>query len=333
MMLVPALGGNFGSLFSEVRFIRGAGSDPWKPLVTQPGHCTDRLCRSIVLEQQFVANAYSWAEEGGPPWTRLFRSAVHALEDATRDERQFILWVDCFSTHEPWVSSYEEAFDSGEPISPPYGNADRYTSDQLFAIRRQYVTRLQLVDSAMVEFVQSLELLVQQGDVGIVVLSDHGFLFGEFGLVGKPKHEPVLPPLHDLVLRVSAQFDFLRSHTIQPIHLPDVVATALGFEFSTAAPLTGSGEVVVPHLIGRNSPEAVTMVVSTGDGFAVLFRDDTAKAARWFSYTKLNDEQPWSCQGESILSSCREDALLPAKQRLQQSEWGRRFIASMEIRP
>lgn len=329
MMLVPSLGGIFGSFFSEVVFIRGAGSDPWQPLAADLEHRPGRLSRSTHLEQQFLANARAWTGAGGPPWVRLFEAASLSLRKALKGNQSFLLWVDCFSTHEPWASPYDTVMAYNEPISPPYGTVKLYAQEQILALKQQYVSRLEKVSSAMERFVETLEGEFAKGDIAIVLLSDHGFLFGEFGLVGKPKQEPILPPLHNVVFRTSIQPSQLAEPPLpfQPTQLSSLVAETLGFKFGASE----SSHSADPHvqILGRNCPEAATLILADYNGFSVLFRDDTPRAARRYSYRELDTTRTWLDQGLQVDVDRVGAPWLQAKDFLRRSSWGRRFVDSI----
>lgn len=316
MMVIPELGGTLNGLFNECFFERGAGADPWQR-TDQHVQPSRRPTRSLQFEAQFLANARSWDNAGGPPWERLFNQADARLERLAARER-FLLWVDCFSTHEPWLGPNDTPEDC-DIISPPYGGISEYTPSELATLRRQYAQRIAAVDKAMDVFTQRLESMVNKNDIALALLSDHGFLFGEFGVVGKPASAPILPPLHDLVARYSKHFtEFLNSDCLwQPHDLPGIFCRVLGMPSLWDLPKPKVNDR--PQLIGRNSPDAPTLTVANNNGFALIFRNHLARDPRWYSWASLKPDLPWQSQGDSdipsdILNSMRSLVRLSGEQ-------------------
>ena len=301
MMILPELGGTLDAFFDRYMLERGAGSDPWQRFDQRnsPSSGT-RPVRSEEFEAQFIANVQAWNGVGGAPWIRLFNVAESCLNRTLRDER-FVLWVDCFSTHEPWPRSSElmsGKLADDEPISPPYGAVYDYKTSQIAALRKQYATRIADVDEAMRSFVESLEHLVNRGDIALALLSDHGFLFGEYGVVGKPASSPVLPPLYDLVARFTPHIAQSLTPDLlwQPHDLTGVFSRILGVHAPWSVhPIPPDR----PQFIGRNSPDSPALTVATRNGFALLFRDHLDQSPRWYANSSLNPKLHWKSQGVS----------------------------------
>jgi hypothetical protein len=300
--------------------------EDWQPLPALAS-VSNRLTRSVALEAQYIANAGAWRATGGPPWVRLFNRATVALERGTTSDR-FLFWVDCFSAHEPWVDADDLM---GPPphavILPPYGTTSLFSPLQIADLRARYAARIQRIDEAMLAFTESVEHLVCGGDVALVVLSDHGFLFGEYGLVGKPKQCPVLQPLHDIVAWFSAHFSTTVSPDdhIQPSDVGTLVAQLLGFEFKATA-----RRLPRPQVIGRNAPEVAHLVVADDSGMAVLRRNGETGPALWMPWDTHQTSRPWEVQAEPLYrhvacSTWRGQAAA----LLRSHPWGCMFLESL----
>lgn len=334
MMAVPALGGTFGDFFDECVFIRGSGFDPWQKVKGRDISASpQRPVWCPVPEQQFLANLKAYKSAGGPPWDRLFRKAVRVLEQKIRCQKQrFLLWIDCFSTHEPWVlpdQFMNGNFADDEPITPPYGSASAYTVQQLTSLRRQYVARIAAVDQAMDSFTHLIKDVLRSGDVALAVLSDHGFLFGEYGFVGKPVEAPVLPPLHDLVVWLSPHFedrvDF--NAPLQPHDFSTVFCEILGISFPGNA--LNHNLQDRPQVIGRNSPAVQTLTIATSEGFVLVFRDEMKCPPKWFPWIKLDTSVSWEIQGDTEVPGTVLQPL-QLQEILGQKPWIANFKASLE---
>ena len=70
-------------------------------------------------------------------------------------------------------------------IWPTYGWND-LTPDELAVVRGLYAGELALTDRWLGVFLQRLDDLGLFADTAVIVTTDHGHLFGEHGLMGKP---------------------------------------------------------------------------------------------------------------------------------------------------
>lgn len=268
---IPRLGGMLLDEFDTVDFIRGAGSDPWITpstdlLAAAKEMALARPTRSALFEAQFIANCRRWPG-GIPPYKRVFAASCEHLHQLIRHDR-FLLWIDTFACHEPWMSlvdiethgAYPE-----EPVFPGYVEAGLYAPPHLAALRARYARRVGETDNALAPLVDEIQSAMRSGDVGLVVLSDHGFLFGEFGFVGKPANTALPPELHEIVCWLSPHFTNLRlpEAGLQPHLLNRLLRHVLKVD---ATPLPTANI----HLFARNSPRSAYLAAATHDELFVL---------------------------------------------------------------
>lgn len=276
--VVPRLGGMLIDEFDSIDFIRGAGSDPWMTPPYDLWPSKNKLdgrppTRSLGFEVQYLANMRGWAAIGGPPTRRLVESATRALSALVGYER-FLLWIDSFGCHEPWAPFDDARSLPDLPLFPGYVEADRFPPEALATWRRHYTARIEEVDGELTPFVDQLEGVTRGGDVAIAVLSDHGFLFGDFRFVGKAPNTPLPPPLHEMVCWLSTHFEHaVSTESIQPHTLHAAIRSL----FAVApAPVP----VSPLHIFGRNSPRSAYIAAAseenlyvgakTGDGGATF---------------------------------------------------------------
>ncbi len=286
--VIPRVGGVLIDRFDYVDFIRGAAADPW----TTPDSQLMRSCleqewrypsRSAVFEAQFRANAARLRRTGKSHVEQLFRSATEQLE-ALQCHDRFVLWVDSFACHEPWVGPEDLLEFLDLPLFPGYVSRDYYSAEHLSRLRTQYVLRIGETSVAMRDFVSAVGEVLRTGDTALVVLSDHGFLFGEFGFVGKPAKTPLPPQLHEIVCWLSNHFEGHLANGelgLQPHLLHDAIVSLLGF----ARPNPQEAEV---HIFGRNSPRSDFLAVADLKGFTMLREvNDLHKSATWLPWASL----------------------------------------------
>jgi len=258
--LIPRLGGMLIDEFESIDFIRGAGSDPWMTPRHDPRASATDLAnrppsRSVDFELQYLANLRGWATAGGSPTHRLVASSMRGLETLAGHER-FFLWVDSFACHEPWAPIDDAGSLPELPLFPAYVEAERFQPDALATWKRQYAARIEEADRELEPLVDQLEASMADGDVAVAVVSDHGFLFGDFGFVGKAPNTPLPPSLHEIVCWLSPHFASVTGPSIQPHLLHHAIRRlfALTSDEEPAAPL---------HVFGRNSPRSAYIAAAT----------------------------------------------------------------------
>jgi hypothetical protein len=310
---VPRLGGMLLDDFDTVDFIRGAGSDPWVTpsadlLAAANEMARVRPTRSALFEAQFIANCRRWPG-GRPPFQRVFEAACEHLDELVRHER-FLLWIDTFACHEPWMSLSDLGTGTlvpEEPLFPGYVEEDLYSRQHLAALRARFARRIGETDRALGPLVAELESAMRGGDVGLVVLSDHGFLFGEFGFVGKPPNTPLPPELHEIICWLSGHFAnrALPGLGMQPHLLHWLLRDALGLG---GAPVADLGI----HLFARNSPRSNYLAAATQDDLYILGKEPagTDFKIRTVHRSEADRSRPLARQGSAVIPNSVRDSIL-----------------------
>jgi len=293
ILLLREIGGCLDDFFDRCIFVGGAGSDSWRS--SDDTHLRNGVADPSTLETRCVANVNGWHSAGGPPYARLFQSAEHLLRADLNSGDRFLLWIDSFSPHEPWIEppDLRDCSLLGIPILPRSGLASRYTSVEIRELRHRYAKRIEALDGAMASFCDLLTSTLRGGDVALLVISDHGFLFGEYGFIGKPKEWPPVPELYDIVAWASPHLSFLRSPpiSIQPHRLCAKLASVLGS--TTCNFRTEAHPAFEWQLIGRNGPEVRHLVLADTQEQAVMWRDDVYEPVRWYKRAALASTSAW----------------------------------------
>lgn len=121
---------------------------------------------------------------------QVIGQAARWLEEQGR-QTPFFLHLDVFDPHEPWdpPARYRELYDSdyqGPPlILPVMGPAARYSREEIRHLRALYAGEVTLVDAWLGRLLDTLDRLGLREETALFVLSDHGVLLGERGLIGK----------------------------------------------------------------------------------------------------------------------------------------------------
>lgn len=183
--------GNYQRNFTGWHLVRGNQSDRWWPAdrpVTLP--CAPEKIRGGAHRMElYLQQTYGrrWEREWFGP--QVFQAAIDWLEENAR--RPFFLWIDCFNTHEPFdpPRHYEELYDPGYEgerlIFPQYSRVSLYRPEEVAHLRAMYAGLVTMMDLWIGRLLESLRVLRLLERTLILFTSDHGFLLGDRGLVGK----------------------------------------------------------------------------------------------------------------------------------------------------
>lgn len=179
--------------FDGWEWIRGQESDRWRtdPDIPTLPASPDKIRSPQHLAQTHLRNvAHRQLEEDYfAPNTMI--EASRWLERHYGSRRPFLLYVDTFDPHEPWDAPrwYVEAYDAGyegeEVTYPRYAKSDFLTEAELRHVRALYAAEVTMVDRWVGHLLNRLEDTGFADDTCVMLTSDHGFLHGEHGYVGK----------------------------------------------------------------------------------------------------------------------------------------------------
>ncbi len=181
--------------FDAWDWIRGQESDNWR-IGEYNWKCNPRRLRHLGKYPQFINRTY-WQYEQDRFVARTSQAAMNWLEDYLRISQQtrkpFFLYVDAFDPHEPWdppdwyVKKYYPKKYTGEIIDyPHYWFTDGYLSeDELKYTRALYAGEVSLVDKWLGKFLEKIEDVGLMENTIVIFTTDHGYLHGEHGIIGK----------------------------------------------------------------------------------------------------------------------------------------------------
>ena len=135
---------------------------------------------------------------------QVWRRAANWVEGNYGQERPFLLWVDCFEPHEPFLvpREYADMYDSPdyagrEPVQPKYGPIDYLTERELRRMQTLYAANVTFVDKWFGIFIDRVRSLGLLDETLVVLTSDHGVQLGEHGVTGKMPQR-MWKDLHDV---------------------------------------------------------------------------------------------------------------------------------------
>ena len=146
----------------------------------------------IASIQQYLANNGRGGNEVELCASRVFRAAAKLLPTAKRRD-PFMMVVDCFDPHEPWIPPRRYLDMYGDPdyrgyeiADVGYTRASRYLSDRHIArLRTTYKASVTMTDRWLGVFLDRLWNLGLDDSTAIMLVSDHGVFLGEHDWTGK----------------------------------------------------------------------------------------------------------------------------------------------------
>ena len=157
--------------------------------------------------RRFLAAGHYWRYEERSWAARVFSGAARALDEAAAHQ-PFAMVVDTFEPHEPWTPPrrYIDMYGDRGYRGPEPGTA-RYkrVSDWLRPSRRGpvlsrmrdlYAAEVTMTDRWLGVLIARLRELGLERNTVIALVSDHGFLLGEYGYTGKMAAQLHPPLIH-----------------------------------------------------------------------------------------------------------------------------------------
>ena len=195
-----------------------------------------RLPHIRARVRRFLAGSgHYWRDESRSLAAQVFTAAAGALEEGAR-RRPFALVVDTYEPHEPWtpprsyINLYGDPDDRGPvPCLARYMRVEDYLppgrrDHVLRQMRDVYAAEVTMTDRWLGVLLERLRDLSLERETIVVLVSDHGYLLGEYGWTGKIASILHPPLIHvPLVLvdplgqpRGSTSAYFAQTHDIAP---------------------------------------------------------------------------------------------------------------------
>ena len=263
-------GYHFDRGFMGWEWIRGQETDRWRtePAPPLPAEAWKlREGPAAFGDLPHRRNTAHWEAEEDRFAPRTMIEAGKWLERNRETAQPFFLYVDTFDPHEPWDApqSYVDLYDpgySGDVVDNPlYTKADYLTPAELKHARALYAAECTMVDRWIGHLLERLEDTGLAENTVVMITSDHGFLHGEHGYIGKTimdlEGRGVPPTFANLPLwEEIAHVPFLvrmpegrTGRTSAMIQPPDVMPTILDLA-GVERPPTIQGRSISPALRG-----------------------------------------------------------------------------------
>ena len=205
-------GCTYHTRYSTWEGFRGQEGDAWKGSVADPPIPPDALGRKKHSWRQDWVNREYLTRFTDMPMHKTFTAGLEFIEKNHTSDSWF-LQIETFDPHEPYfipddpadplrmevrrgaevsVRGTEDPEGSaGEPYTgphldwPSYGPANTYTPEMISHLRRQYASLVSRCDWYLEQLIEMMDLYDLWKDTMLIVCTDHGFLLGEHGWIGK----------------------------------------------------------------------------------------------------------------------------------------------------
>ncbi|HMF33210.1 MAG TPA: sulfatase [Candidatus Lokiarchaeia archaeon] len=182
--------------FDGFEWVRGQEGDRWKTTPKAPPYrCDPKKMRDPErLQRCHMRTRAHWQGEEDTFPARTATTTCEWLEENYQDnpDAPFYLYVDFFDPHEPWdapqelVDLYDPGY-SGDVVDyPQYAKVDSFlTPAELEHCRALYAAEVTLVDRWVGRIFEKVQNLGLFDNTLVIFTTDHGFLHGEHGFIGK----------------------------------------------------------------------------------------------------------------------------------------------------
>lgn len=259
----PPMGGDYGFNrgYDAWAFVRGQLGDRYisDPRVPTPVPADKHKVRRIDGTQQYLRNQRDRVSEKDYIAARTLQRASDWLE-CNYMQDGFFLWVDTWDPHEPfdppphYLDLYDKpGYDGQHIIFPQYGHADYMTDEEINHVRALYAGEVTLCDTWVGYLLDTVERLGLLDNTLIVYMTDHGHLFGDHGLEGKPGGQlgNLYEPTARIPLIIRHPDGLGAGERIQPVvQPPDITPTILDF-LEIPTPDTMQAKSIWPMVHGK----------------------------------------------------------------------------------
>jgi arylsulfatase A-like enzyme len=196
----------------------------------------------------YIANSRYYNDPNRSFAARVFRNALTALDEAAF-HRPFMLVVDTYQPHEPWtpppqfLNMYGDPHWHGpEPATLRYDRTANWLHPRergpvLRRLRALYAASVTMTDWWLGVLLHRLHELNLERETAIVLVADHGILFGEHGWTGKIQSALYPALIRVPLIMVDPQRRLAGRHSGWFASTHDVGPTLLGMAGLKAPPL------------------------------------------------------------------------------------------------
>lgn len=195
-------GATYHNRYSTWEGFRGQEGDRWMPRkLADHSENTNPLNKSGLSPIQHFANRTKQKNEEDMSSVRTMMAGLEFLENY-KEEDNWFLQIECFDPHEPFYvpEKYRELYYDITPDNqyfwPNYTKVtEEITDEDLVELQKEYAALVSMCDHYLGKILDFFDEENMWQDTMIIVNTDHGFLLGEHGWIGKnisPLYEEIV---------------------------------------------------------------------------------------------------------------------------------------------
>jgi len=251
-------GFNFDRGFSSWEWVRGQESDRYITDATLKIEfpCSPHKLRNpyTVFRQHMQNISFRRGEEDCFCAITMRKGIEWLTKNYMRD--RWLLVLDTFDPHEPWdppeyyIDMYDPDYTGERVPYPAYGKCDYLTERELQNVRALYAAEATLVDRWIGELLDHVDRLGLTDRVMIIFWTDHGFMLGEHGLIGKG-NSPLYSELNDIPFIIRMPDGLKGARCDKIVQAADIMPTILEAA-GVPIPDCVTGKSLIPLLKGED---------------------------------------------------------------------------------
>lgn len=187
-------GATYHNRYSSWESFRGQEGDRWQPRINAPENKNHHpLNKKGISVTQHMANRTKIRnQEENFPSVKVISQGLEFLKE-NYDKDNWFLQIECFDPHEPFYvpEKYRELYTdkamNNVPYWPLYGRMEELgaTETELKDLRNEYAALISMCDHHLGRVLDFMDTHQMWDDTLLIVNTDHGFLLGEKGWIGK----------------------------------------------------------------------------------------------------------------------------------------------------
>lgn len=250
-------GATYHNRYNTWEGFRGQEGDRWTPQrLSDPACNVNLLNKQGESAEQHLANRTRMKTEEEMPSVRTISAGLDFLREYQEADNWF-LQIECFDPHEPFYvpEKYRAMYGCGDADKafywPPYRPVGALTDAELKEVCREYAALITMCDTHLGRILDFMDEHEMWDDTMLIVNTDHGFLLGEHGFLGKnymPQYDELvhLPfYLHDPRAQAGTGRRASLAQTV------DIAPTLLHW-FGVQSPVEMDGRDLAPVVAGDN---------------------------------------------------------------------------------
>ncbi len=232
-------GATYHNRFDTYEFFRGQEGDKWKGQLADPAMPAPVVAtsRNAAMVRQNWINRQHFLKAGQHPQTLTVNAGLEFI-DTNADHQNWLVQIECFDPHEPFVATEEHRarygldYPGGPYDWPGYRRVTENVEDT-GRVRAEYRALLSMCDASLGRVLDAMDRHRLWDNTMLIVCTDHGLLLGERGWWGKNVQpwydENIHTPLFVWDPRVKAR-DERRPALVQTIDIGPTLLDFFGVE-------------------------------------------------------------------------------------------------------